>query len=121
MRTFATAVVLFVAACGATAPSVRPDGTVTLGDWCRETTREMCATLARQCFAGLGGVEEGCRDTAVSSCLAGRDAQMSSGRRADELTRCTSTIRAQSCEGLGAGIGSGALATTCAAMARTDR
>jgi hypothetical protein len=104
--------ILLVAAC-ATAPSHPAGDPVPLGTWCQQAGAAMCKSFADRCFNGLSAVAEGCNETFESSCLAGRPRDAATGRNYGELDQCVARIRSLSCEGLGAGIGSGALAQTC--------
>jgi hypothetical protein len=111
-------VVMLLVGC-ASAPRAVPttsSGEVTLGGWCERVSSAMCDALAGQCFGGNRDVAGGCVDSARSGCLAGRDPSMSSGRTVAQLDGCVGQLRGLSCEGLGAGLGSGAL-STCAAQA----
>jgi hypothetical protein len=106
-----TTLLLLVAGC-ASAPRPVPttaSGEVTLSGWCDRVSTEMCGAMANQCFQGNRDVAAGCIDSARTGCVAGRDPAMSSGRTTTDLEHCTTQLRSLSCEGLGAGLGSGAL------------
>jgi hypothetical protein len=75
----------------------------------------MCKSLADRCFNGMSAVADGCNDSIEAPCLAGRARDASAGRTYAELDQCIAQIRSLSCEGLGAGIGSGALSQYCSA------
>jgi hypothetical protein len=105
-----------VAGC-ATVPAHVSTDPVPLGDWCREAGNAMCTSLADRCFNGMRGVAEGCNEQMSGNCLGGRSAATGSGRSWGELDQCVAQIRGLTCEGLGAGLGSGSLAQTCAAHA----
>lgn len=101
----------------ATVPQHAASDPASLGTWCGQVGAAMCRALADRCFSGMSGVAEGCNDTIVGPCLAGRAAETPSGRSFGELDQCVAQIRSLSCEGLGAGLGSGALAQPCSARA----
>jgi hypothetical protein len=107
-------VLVFLAAC-ATAPSHPANEAMSLGAWCHEAGRAMCKALADKCFNGMDGVADGCNETVEAPCLAGRARDSSSGRTWGELDQCVAQMRSLTCEGLGAGMGSGSLAQSCAA------
>ena len=116
MRIF-TLLVLALTACGTAPPKPVPttaSGDVTLAGWCERVSQELCAAMAKQCFAGNNSVEAGCIETASSSCVAGRNGALSSGHPLAELDTCVVKLRGLSCEGLGAGLSSGDL-TGCQA------
>lgn len=117
------AICLFLAAC-ATAPRPLPppttaSGEVPLGYWCDRLSDEMCGAMARACFGGNGDFKAGCVDQSRVTCLAGRDPNPGAGRTPADLEACSSALEGLSCEGLGAGIGSGALAVCQARAAIT--
>lgn len=117
------AICLFLAAC-ATAPRPLPppttaSGEVPLGYWCDRLSDEMCGAMARACFGGNGDFKAGCVDNSRVTCLAGRDPNPGAGRTPADLEACSSALEGLSCEGLGAGIGSGALAVCQARAAIT--
>jgi hypothetical protein len=118
------AIVLLLAGCAsgprATPAATTASGEVTLGAWCARLSDEMCRALARACFGGNRDVQAGCVDSARVSCLAGRPSSLGAGRRPADLDGCIAALRGLSCEGLGAGIGSGALAICQAAAAPTS-
>jgi hypothetical protein len=115
------AILLLLAGCASTgthaepaAPPQQPlmttaGGEVKLGDWCNLLSVEMCDAMTRACFSGNESVKAGCIDQAKVSCLADRDPQIGAGRRPADLNTCVTKLRGLNCEGLGAGIGSGAL------------
>jgi hypothetical protein len=118
MRLLVVALLVVVAGC-ASAPKpvpTTPSGEVTLGAWCDRVSSGMCDALAGQCFGGNRDVAGGCVDSARSGCVSGRDPSMASGRTVGQLDQCLSQLRGLSCEGLGAGLGSGAL-SVCSAQA----
>lgn len=90
---------------------------VSLGEWCQQVSGKLCELTGSRCFGGIAGVADGCRNTAVPSCLAGRDPALPSGRQGADLDRCLAALAPLSCEQLGAGLGSGQLATFCSATA----
>jgi hypothetical protein len=91
-----------------------PNAPVPLGEWCQVVSSKMCELTARACFNGMSGVADGCKDTAIPSCLAGRDPQTPSGRLGGDLNACLAKLEPLSCAQLGAGMGSGEL-SVCAA------
>lgn len=88
-----------------------------LRGWCKEVNGKLCNSVARSCFKGMAGFAEGCLDSALPSCLAGRDPASSSGRTSTDLDRCLAAIEPLSCQELGLGLGSGKLAAVCGASA----
>jgi hypothetical protein len=103
----------FLFAC-ASAPRRSPTDAVPIGEWCQQVGDAFCKAMADRCFGGMSSVADGCRDTFKPSCLAGRAEDGASGRTGGDLDRCVASMRPLTCEGLGAGIGSGSLATFCA-------
>jgi hypothetical protein len=112
MRTLLRLVPWLVVAC-ASAPRRSPTEAVPIGEWCQQVGNAFCGAMADRCFGCMNGVADGCRDTFRPSCLAGRAESGPSGRTGADLDRCIAAIRPLTCEGLGAGIGSGELATHC--------
>lgn len=86
-----------------------PNTPVSLGDWCQVVSSKVCDLTARACFNGMSGVADGCKDTAIPGCLAGRDPQTPSGRLGGDLNTCLAKLEPLSCAQLGAGMGSGEL------------
>lgn len=105
-------VVFTVAACAAPLKHVGSDP-VTIGDWCGEVGRKLCDTMAARCMNNLAGFADGCRDSFAPACAAGRDGGAGAGRTYDELHACVAHLDGLSCEGLGAGVGSGELHEKC--------
>lgn len=82
---------------------------ISLGDWCKTVSSKVCDLTAKACFNGMSGVADGCKDTAIPGCLAGRDPQMPSGRTGADLNACMAKLAPLTCQALGAGMGSGEL------------
>ena len=90
---------------------------VSLGDWCKEVNSKLCNSVAQSCFKGMSGFADGCLQSAMPSCLAGRDGHSPSGRTKGDLANCISGIQPLSCKELGKGLGSGKMAELCGATA----
>jgi hypothetical protein len=105
--------------CGGATPRSGPEP-VPLGTWCEEASAMLCEAIADECFGGAGGFAEGCTESSLPGCLAGRDASSASGRTYDDLAACHASLRPMSCEELGYATGtglagSGPIADHCAA------
>jgi hypothetical protein len=105
-------VLSLVGAC-ASVPKHASSDPVPVGEWCDQVGAAFCKATADRCFNGMNGVADGCRDTFKPSCLAGRAADGPSGRTGADLDHCVAALKPLTCEGLGAGIGSGSLGTVC--------
>ena len=110
-------VLLLLAGCGAPIAAHNDNEAATLGAWCDEICAGMCTAMADACFSGNNSFANGCRETCAPGCLASRSRDASSGRTWGEAKQCLAKLKALSCEGLGAGIGSGSLAD-CQAKAQ---
>jgi hypothetical protein len=107
---------LLLGACGAT-QHPQASGPVPLDAWCRELGATYCSAIADRCLGGMAGAADGCRDSFLSSCLAGRAPATPSGRDHGELSQCVARVRGLTCEGLGAAMADPAFAAACAAKA----
>jgi hypothetical protein len=107
------AFVLLLAACGSSPPPHPDNEAATLGGWCDEIGAAMCVAMADACFSGNSSVANGCKETFGPNCVGGRAAEQPSGRTWGEAKICIAKLKSLSCEGLGAGIGSGSLAQYC--------
>ncbi len=105
-------VMLVAVGCAAPLKHVGTDP-VTIGDWCGEVGRTLCDSMASRCMNNLAGFADGCRDSFAPACAAGRPTDAPAGRTYDELHACVAHLDGLSCEGLGAGVGSGELKDRC--------
>ena len=105
-------VVFTIAACAASPKHVGSDP-VTIGDWCGDVGRKFCDTMVSRCMRNLAGFADGCRESFVPSCVAGRGEAEPAGRTYDELHACLQHVDGLSCEGLAGGVGSGELLEKC--------
>jgi hypothetical protein len=112
-----TILLLALLAGCATVPKRPPTEPASLGDWCDQLGNAVCTAMADRCFGGMSGVADGCRQSFPAACLAGRAPTTPSGRTWGDVDNCRTTIRQQSCEGLGATIGSGQFSAQCSATA----
>ena len=112
MTTLARLLPLLLIACSSVPKRASTDP-IPLGEWCKQVGAAFCKATADRCFNGMSGVSDGCRDTFEPSCIAGRVAEGPSGRTGGDLDHCIAALAPLSCEGLGAGIGSGDLGTLC--------
>lgn len=111
--------VLVMAGC--TGAQLRePNAPVPLGEWCQVVSSKVCDLTARACFNGMSGVADGCKDTAIPGCLAGRDPQTPSGRNGGDLNACMARLEPLNCAQLGAGMGSGELSICTANVGGTS-
>ena len=113
------AVALGTAGCGAPpAPALpAPGQAVYLGEWCQQVCRKFCNATASRCFPGMAGFEEGCQQSALQSCLAGRSLATPSGRTGADLASCLDYLDGVSCRDLGAALTNPVGAKLCAARA----
>jgi hypothetical protein len=108
-----------LAGCGGPpAPALpAPGATVFLGEWCQHVGRTFCRATAEQCFGGSTSFEQGCQQSAVEGCLAGRSLATPAGRTGAELRGCLEYLDGIACKDLGAALANPVGASLCAARA----
>ena len=108
------------AGCGGAPPAPAlpaPGQAVYLGEWCQRICGTFCQTAASRCFPGMAGFEEGCRQSAMQGCLAGRSLATPSGRTGADLASCLEYLDGIACHDLGAALTNPVGARLCAARA----
>ena len=99
-----SALVLCLFACGGASLPTGP-APVPLDEWCEVVTERLCEQMADACMNGMQAAADGCMDTGVPACIAGRDASGPSGHTYDDLNECVSTVESLGCAELGTAIG----------------
>jgi hypothetical protein len=97
----AVLVVVVLAACsgGQRGPGGGGGGDVSLRDWCAQLTPLVCKRVGS--CVGSEDIADGCIETAIPSCIAGRDGNKSSGHDEAELEACATVFKTTACEGYG--------------------